>query len=152
RTCSVPIVRRKPQVRPVPHAYGRALIRPPRVENEPPAPSCVQGAANRWPWAPYPAPAPVGERARCPTVRHDCARSTRTRARADTLIVHACDAGPDRRIRLDLPAESTMSELPFAKGQALGNDYIVVDAADLDAPPSGPFIRALCDRHRGVGS
>lgn len=45
-----------------------------------------------------------------------------------------------------------MSELPFAKGQALGNDYIVVDAADLDAPPSGPFIRALCDRHRGVGS
>lgn len=45
-----------------------------------------------------------------------------------------------------------MPGLPFAKGQALGNDYIVVDAADLGAAPSSALVRALCDRHFGVGS
>ncbi|HEX6940402.1 MAG TPA: diaminopimelate epimerase [Longimicrobiales bacterium] len=45
-----------------------------------------------------------------------------------------------------------MPEIRFAKGQALGNDYIVLDAADLGAPPSAALVRALCDRHFGVGS
>ncbi|MBI4408092.1 MAG: diaminopimelate epimerase [Gemmatimonadetes bacterium] len=45
-----------------------------------------------------------------------------------------------------------MPELRFAKGQALGNDYLVVDAADLPWPLTPPRIRAFCDRHRGAGS
>ncbi len=45
-----------------------------------------------------------------------------------------------------------MLELPFAKGQALGNDYLVVDAADLERPPSAALVRGLCDRHFGAGS
>jgi diaminopimelate epimerase len=36
----------------------------------------------------------------------------------------------------------------FWKGHALGNDYIVVDAIES---PSPGVLRALCDRHRGVG-
>ncbi len=39
----------------------------------------------------------------------------------------------------------------FWKGQALGNDYIVVDGTG-DGPPDGERIRSLCDRHRGAGS
>src|SRR5688572_12129694 len=45
-----------------------------------------------------------------------------------------------------------MRDLPFAKGQALGNDYLVVDAAHLDSAPTAPLARALCDRNRGAGS
>lgn len=45
-----------------------------------------------------------------------------------------------------------MSDLPFAKGQALGNDYLVVDAADVDGPLSTAVIRGICDRHFGAGS
>lgn len=36
----------------------------------------------------------------------------------------------------------------FWKGHALGNDYVVLDGT----PPAAPVIRALCDRHRGVGA
>jgi diaminopimelate epimerase len=36
----------------------------------------------------------------------------------------------------------------FWKGHALGNDYIVVDGPQ---PPTPDAVRALCDRHRGVG-
>jgi len=42
--------------------------------------------------------------------------------------------------------------LRFAKGEALGNDYIVVDAADLSVELTTERIRRICDRHRGVGS
>lgn len=42
--------------------------------------------------------------------------------------------------------------LPFVKGHGLGNDYIVVDAADLPWPLTPPRIRAICDRNRGAGS
>ncbi len=45
-----------------------------------------------------------------------------------------------------------MSDLNFAKGQALGNDYLVVDAAELARPLSTAVIRGLCDRHIGAGS
>jgi diaminopimelate epimerase len=37
----------------------------------------------------------------------------------------------------------------FWKGQALGNDYIVLDTGQAPAPA---VVRALCDRHRGVGA
>jgi diaminopimelate epimerase len=43
--------------------------------------------------------------------------------------------------------------IPFVKGHGLGNDYIVVRAADL---PGGALdagaARRLCDRHRGIGA
>jgi diaminopimelate epimerase len=45
-----------------------------------------------------------------------------------------------------------MSDLTFSKGHGLGNDYLVIDAADLDFDVTPSFIRAICDRHRGAGS
>jgi diaminopimelate epimerase len=40
----------------------------------------------------------------------------------------------------------------FEKWQALGNDYVIVEASDLPAPLTAPVVRALCDRHTGVGA
>ena len=40
----------------------------------------------------------------------------------------------------------------FEKWQALGNDYVIVEAADLPAPLRPPVVRALCDRHTGIGA
>jgi diaminopimelate epimerase len=42
--------------------------------------------------------------------------------------------------------------IPFAKGHGLGNDYIVMEAADLPAPLTGAQVVWICDRHFGVGS
>ena len=39
----------------------------------------------------------------------------------------------------------------FFKGHALGNDYIVMDPANLDFQLDPSSIRAICDRNRGVG-
>jgi diaminopimelate epimerase len=38
------------------------------------------------------------------------------------------------------------------KGVALGNDYLVIDEADLPWPLTPARCRAICDRHAGVGS
>lgn len=40
----------------------------------------------------------------------------------------------------------------FAKYQALGNDYVVVDPRHCDFRPDGDSVRLLCDRHLGVGA
>ena len=41
----------------------------------------------------------------------------------------------------------------FWKGQALGNDYLVIDASESNSGvPEPEVVRALCDRHRGAGS
>jgi diaminopimelate epimerase len=40
----------------------------------------------------------------------------------------------------------------FEKWQALGNDYVIVEAADLPAPLTAAAVRALCDRHTGIGA
>src|SRR4051795_11338733 len=40
----------------------------------------------------------------------------------------------------------------FEKWQALGNDYVIVEAAALPAPLTGDAVRALCDRHTGIGA
>jgi diaminopimelate epimerase len=40
----------------------------------------------------------------------------------------------------------------FEKWQALGNDYVIVEAADLPAPLTVAAVRALCDRHTGIGA
>jgi diaminopimelate epimerase len=40
----------------------------------------------------------------------------------------------------------------FEKWQALGNDYVIVEGADLPAPLTAPVVRGLCDRHTGIGA
>jgi diaminopimelate epimerase len=40
----------------------------------------------------------------------------------------------------------------FEKWNALGNDYVIVEAADLPAPLTARVVRALCDRHTGIGA
>jgi diaminopimelate epimerase len=40
----------------------------------------------------------------------------------------------------------------FAKYQALGNDYVVVDAEEWQGWLNPPAIRRVCDRHFGIGS
>src|SRR5262249_11866471 len=42
--------------------------------------------------------------------------------------------------------------LKFEKWTALGNDYLIVEAAALPWEPTPSRIRRLCDRHFGVGS
>ena len=39
----------------------------------------------------------------------------------------------------------------FFKGHALGNDYIVMDPANLDFPLTPNAIRTICDRTKGIG-
>jgi diaminopimelate epimerase len=45
-----------------------------------------------------------------------------------------------------------VTALRFWKGQALGNDYLIVDAAELSEPLAPHHAIHLCDRHRGAGS
>jgi diaminopimelate epimerase len=45
-----------------------------------------------------------------------------------------------------------LQDLPFAKGHGLGNDYIVIDQADLGVEVTSALVQAVCDRHRGIGS
>jgi diaminopimelate epimerase len=45
-----------------------------------------------------------------------------------------------------------VTALRFWKGQALGNDYLIVDAAELSRPLAPDEAVLLCDRHRGAGS
>jgi diaminopimelate epimerase len=40
----------------------------------------------------------------------------------------------------------------FSKWHALGNAYLLVERADLDAPLEPDDVRRLCDRHTGVGA
>jgi diaminopimelate epimerase len=40
----------------------------------------------------------------------------------------------------------------FEKWQALGNDYLIIEAEALPAPLTPARVRLLCDRHRGPGA
>jgi diaminopimelate epimerase len=40
----------------------------------------------------------------------------------------------------------------FFKGHGLGNDYLAVDPSELDFPITPARVRALCDRHTGIGA
>ena len=42
--------------------------------------------------------------------------------------------------------------IPFAKAQGLGNDYIVINGADLPAALTPQQVTRICDRNWGVGS
>jgi len=41
--------------------------------------------------------------------------------------------------------------IPFFKAEACGNDFLIVDAANIGADPA-ELSRRLCDRHRGIGA
>jgi diaminopimelate epimerase len=45
-----------------------------------------------------------------------------------------------------------MTTIAFEKWQALGNDYLIVEARALAAPLTAEQVRALCHRHFGVGA
>jgi diaminopimelate epimerase len=40
----------------------------------------------------------------------------------------------------------------FSKWHGLGNDYLLIERSELDAPLEGRTVRRLCDYHLGVGS
>jgi diaminopimelate epimerase len=46
----------------------------------------------------------------------------------------------------------TPDTVPFEKWQALGNDYLIVEAANLPFDLTPARVRRLCDHHLGVGS
>jgi diaminopimelate epimerase len=46
-----------------------------------------------------------------------------------------------------------MMPLPLVKAHAFGNDFILMDARDVETTRDRPTLaRAVCDRHRGVGA
>ncbi|MEO0402545.1 MAG: diaminopimelate epimerase [Pseudomonadota bacterium] len=47
--------------------------------------------------------------------------------------------------------QTSSSGLPFLKMHGLGNDFVVIDARDRPVDLSPDLVRALGDRHRGVG-
>ena len=49
-------------------------------------------------------------------------------------------------------AKNARSWVTIAKGQALGNDYLVVERERLPWALTPAHTRLICDRHRGVGS
>lgn len=53
------------------------------------------------------------------------------------------------RMSRDETGGNTVSD--FAKFQALGNDYLVIDPNYVDFSPTPESVRLLCDRHFGVG-
>ena len=46
----------------------------------------------------------------------------------------------------------TRAPLRFEKWQALGNDYVIVEASALAGEPSPALVRVLCDRRHGIGA
>jgi diaminopimelate epimerase len=40
----------------------------------------------------------------------------------------------------------------FSKWHGLGNDYLLLERADVGAPLEAPLVRRLCDYHLGIGS
>ncbi|NQU11105.1 diaminopimelate epimerase [bacterium] len=45
-----------------------------------------------------------------------------------------------------------MSDFDYVRAHGLGNDYLVLDSTRLPWPLTPARIRAICDRHKGVGS
>ena len=98
-------------------------------------------------------------RARCATWRRSSwsmARAGSETSTAAAFSTRACWCGTWRRCLASTrpPAEVRRGEAlrnRFWKGHALGNDYLVVDPRELDFRLTPRRVRALCDRHRGVG-
>ncbi|MEN3357028.1 MAG: diaminopimelate epimerase [Mycobacteriales bacterium] len=47
---------------------------------------------------------------------------------------------------------TSFANYEFAKYQALGNDYLVIDPSRINLPASAEIARLLCDRHLGIGA
>ena len=62
--------------------------------------------------------------------------------------------GRDARERRAPPSCTRMIAAPmrFEKWQALGNDYLIVEADELPVPAHPDAVRRLCDRHIGPGA
>jgi diaminopimelate decarboxylase/diaminopimelate epimerase len=84
------------------------------------------------------------------------ARLIQARERPEDLVRRDRRLGPGMMGELPGAAEAQKMPWPsavrFAKYQALGNDYIVVDPADLAGEPTPSQVRLICDRHYGIGS
>lgn len=50
-----------------------------------------------------------------------------------------------------LMTSSNTTKLPFMKMHGLGNDFVVIDARARETPLSQALVRAIADRHTGVG-
>jgi diaminopimelate epimerase len=50
------------------------------------------------------------------------------------------------------PGEAGGGDVRFEKWQALGNDYLIIEAAELPFTLSAERIRRICDPHTGVGA
>ena len=96
-------------------------------------------------------------------VRSACARSRSLRttrrsrhsssARAATPPTSGsgCDASPALLASTPIVPWTT-SPMKLSKWQALGNDYLLVEQAELTEPLTPDRVRQLCDYHYGVGS
>src|SRR5919202_6322109 len=62
-----------------------------------------------------------------------------------------CD-GFRASLRFAPTAPRTRSRMKFSKWHGLGNDYLLVERADLGAPLEPELVRRVCDYHFGVGS
>ncbi|MBI3404484.1 MAG: diaminopimelate epimerase [Acidobacteria bacterium] len=46
----------------------------------------------------------------------------------------------------------SLRDIPFSKAHGLGNDFLIVDKADLGTTSPGALALKICDRHCGVGA
>lgn len=51
----------------------------------------------------------------------------------------------------ETPISRGMEQIPFIKMHGLGNDFVIIDGRATLPDLSGPALRAIADRHRGVG-
>jgi diaminopimelate epimerase len=58
---------------------------------------------------------------------------------------------PGGKIQMTLSEKEALSALKFSKWQGIGNDFIILDAIDLQTDEKALAVR-LCDRHYGIGA
>jgi diaminopimelate epimerase len=84
------------------------------------------------------------------------ARLIQARERPEDLVRRDRRLGPAIMRVGDAPAEAGGAPWPpavrFAKYQALGNDYVVLDPADLTGELTASQVQLICDRHYGIGA
>ena len=66
---------------------------------------------------------------------------------------HLQRAAPAVGAALRLAPAGLLPQMKFVKAHALGNDFLLLDDADVPKVPDRPALtRALCERHRGIGA
>src|SRR5437762_9683615 len=79
-----------------------------------------------------------------------CSSSTATTG--SSVRARSTPAAPAPRTCRSRSGRRTAVPIPFTKGHGLGNDYLVLDRADLAHDLTEPEIVRLCDRNWGIGS